>query len=70
MAPPYDVVDAALQQHLYDRSPYNAIRVELTRDVPGEDRYVEQDDPIACADVIVDGSMPLDRAIVDRPAGE
>ena len=37
VAPPYDVVDAALQQKLYDASPYNAIRLELTRDEPGDD---------------------------------
>ncbi len=36
VAPPYDVVDPALQRALYDRSPYNAIRVELTRDEPGD----------------------------------
>ena len=43
VAPPYDVVDASLQQALYDRSPYNAIRLELTKDEPGdnenENRY-------------------------------
>jgi uncharacterized protein (DUF1015 family) len=37
VAPPYDVVDATLQQRLYDSSPYNAIRLELTRDEPGDD---------------------------------
>jgi uncharacterized protein (DUF1015 family) len=36
VAPPYDVIDPALQQRLYDASPYNAIRVELTRDEPGD----------------------------------
>jgi len=36
VAPPYDVVDAALQQKLYDASPYNAIRLELTKDEPGD----------------------------------
>ena len=36
VAPPYDVIDAALQQKLYDASPYNAIRLELTRDEPGD----------------------------------
>lgn len=36
VAPPYDVVDAALQKQLYDASPYNAIRVELTKDEPGD----------------------------------
>jgi uncharacterized protein (DUF1015 family) len=37
VAPPYDVIDAALQQKLYAASPYNAIRLELTRDEPGDD---------------------------------
>jgi uncharacterized protein (DUF1015 family) len=36
VAPPYDVIDAKLQQALYDRSPYNAIRLELTKDEPGD----------------------------------
>jgi uncharacterized protein (DUF1015 family) len=44
VAPPYDVVDARLQQALYDRSPFNAIRLELTKDQPGdtdaENRYI------------------------------
>lgn len=31
IAPPYDVVDAALQQQLYDNSPHNFIRLELTK---------------------------------------
>jgi uncharacterized protein (DUF1015 family) len=43
VAPPYDVVDSHLQQRLYDASPYNAIRLELTKDEPGdteaENRY-------------------------------
>ena len=36
VAPPYDVIDSALQQALYDRSAYNAIRLELSRDEPGD----------------------------------
>ncbi|HET6574157.1 MAG TPA: DUF1015 domain-containing protein [Fimbriiglobus sp.] len=36
VAPPYDVIDPALQQALYDASPYNAIRVELTKDEAGD----------------------------------
>ncbi|MBA4065355.1 MAG: DUF1015 domain-containing protein [Isosphaera sp.] len=36
VAPPYDVVDPALQQKLYAASPYNAIRLELTKDEPGD----------------------------------
>lgn len=41
VCPPYDVIDAALQQKLYDDSPYNAVRVELTREDPttGDDKY-------------------------------
>ncbi len=36
VAPPYDVIDTALQQTLYNASPYNAIRLELTKDEPGD----------------------------------
>jgi len=36
VAPPYDVIGPGLQQDLYNRSPYNAIRVELTKDEPGD----------------------------------
>ncbi len=31
VAPPYDVIDADLQQRLYDRSPYNVVRLILNR---------------------------------------
>lgn len=36
VAPPYDVIDPALQKALYDKSPYNAIRLELSADEPGD----------------------------------
>jgi uncharacterized protein (DUF1015 family) len=36
VAPPYDVIDLALQKQLYDQSPHNAIRLELTTDEPGD----------------------------------
>lgn len=43
VAPPYDVVDAALQEALYRRHPANVIRLELNRPEPGDvgphDRY-------------------------------
>ncbi len=32
VAPPYDVIDPALQDRLYDLSPYNIIRLELNRE--------------------------------------
>jgi uncharacterized protein (DUF1015 family) len=36
IAPPYDVIDPALQQALYDRSPYNVIRLILNQEEPGD----------------------------------
>jgi uncharacterized protein (DUF1015 family) len=43
VAPPYDVVAPDLQQRLYDKSPHNAIRLELTKGEPDdtetENRY-------------------------------
>jgi uncharacterized protein (DUF1015 family) len=43
VAPPYDVIPHDLQQRLYDLNPHNAIRLELTKDEPGdteiENRY-------------------------------
>lgn len=36
VAPPYDVIDASLQDRLYDSSPYNIIRTELNRQEPGD----------------------------------
>src|SRR4051794_27953507 len=36
VAPPYDVVDPALQDRLYQASPYNIIRLELNRAEPGD----------------------------------
>jgi uncharacterized protein (DUF1015 family) len=40
VAPPYDVIDPALQQLLYDRSPYNVIRLILNQEWPTD---TEQD---------------------------
>src|SRR5215203_3144264 len=37
VAPPYDVIDAQLQEKLYGASEYNAIKLELTRDEPTDD---------------------------------
>jgi uncharacterized protein (DUF1015 family) len=43
IAPPYDVIDPVLQQALYDKSPYNVIRLELNKEEPTdnetENRY-------------------------------
>ena len=36
VAPPYDVIDPAFQDRLYDASPYNIIRLELNREEPGD----------------------------------
>jgi uncharacterized protein (DUF1015 family) len=37
IAPPYDVIDAALQTRLYEQHPANVIRIELNREEPGDD---------------------------------
>src|SRR5271165_6111800 len=34
IAPPYDVIDPALQQTLYNKSPYNVIRLILNKELP------------------------------------
>lgn len=43
MCPPYDVIDAAFQEKLYQQHPCNVVRLELNRAEPGdtasEDRY-------------------------------
>jgi len=39
VAPPYDVIDAELQQSLYDRHPQNIVRLILNRDEPGDDEH-------------------------------
>jgi len=64
----YDVrvwVDAPYETRLArgvarDGEPARATWVEIW--MPSEDRYIAADDPIECADVVVDGS--------DRPVGE
>jgi uncharacterized protein (DUF1015 family) len=37
VAPPYDVIDPALQDRLYQVSPHNIIRLELNREEAGDD---------------------------------
>src|SRR5437764_6159196 len=39
VAPPYDVIDPPLQQVLYDRSPYNVIRLILNKEEPGDNEH-------------------------------
>ncbi len=38
VTPPYDVISSDMQQSLYDRSPFNLVRVDLAR-APGDLRY-------------------------------
>ena len=38
IAPPYDVISPAQQAALYDRTPYNGVRLEYSRD-PAPERY-------------------------------
>src|SRR3954468_2422988 len=37
IAPPYDVIDAQLQQQLYDKHPANVVRLILNKDEAGDD---------------------------------
>ena len=37
VAPPYDVIGPDLQQALYERSPYNVVRLILNKEEPGDD---------------------------------
>jgi uncharacterized protein (DUF1015 family) len=39
IAPPYDVINAGLQQTLYDRSPYNVIRLILNKELPSDSEH-------------------------------
>jgi uncharacterized protein (DUF1015 family) len=39
IAPPYDVIDPALQQKLYDRSPHNVIRLILNKELPADGEH-------------------------------
>jgi uncharacterized protein (DUF1015 family) len=36
VAPPYDVIDPALQQRLHDRSPFNVVRADFGKGEPGD----------------------------------
>ena len=42
VAPPYDVIDSALQDRLYEASPHNVIRLEFNRDEPGDGSSVDR----------------------------
>ena len=37
IAPPYDVIDADLQDQLYKKHPANIVRIDLNRDEPGDE---------------------------------
>ena len=39
IAPPYDVIDAELQQQLYDKHPANVVRLILNKDEAGDDEH-------------------------------
>jgi uncharacterized protein (DUF1015 family) len=39
IAPPYDVIDSALQQQLYNAHPANVVRLILNKDEPGDDEH-------------------------------
>ena len=64
VAPPYDVIDPALQQSLYDRSPYNVIRLILNKETPADSKHDNQYTRAAMAlrDWTRDGILAQDSA--------
>src|SRR5438105_4931727 len=64
IAPPYDVIDPALQQELYERSSHNVIRLILNRETPsdtdGDNRYTRSGQ--ALRDWTRDGILAQDSA--------
>src|SRR5271156_5791548 len=56
VAPPYDLIGAARQNQLYERSPYNAVRLELGREA---DRYLAAEKTLA---------QWLASGVLERPA--
>jgi uncharacterized protein (DUF1015 family) len=64
VAPPYDVIDPTLQQALYDRGPYNIVRLILNREQPTDtesnNRYTRS--ARTMKDWIQDGVLAQDSA--------
>jgi len=56
-APPYDVIDPAQRDRLYAQSPYNVVRIDLSRDP----------DPYGSAAATLESTPPL-RASRTRPS--
>jgi uncharacterized protein (DUF1015 family) len=60
IAPPYDVIDAALRAELAARDPHNAVRIDLPDEADGEGRY---DHARAELDAwLADGTLVVDDA--------
>jgi uncharacterized protein (DUF1015 family) len=64
VAPPYDVIDPALQQALYDRSPHNVVRLILGKESPADtandNRYTRAGQTLR--DWVADGILAQDSA--------
>jgi uncharacterized protein (DUF1015 family) len=64
IAPPYDVIDATLQEQLYQRSPYNVVRLILNRETANDserdNRYTRASQ--ALRDWLQDGILVQDSA--------
>jgi uncharacterized protein (DUF1015 family) len=39
VCPPYDIISQQRQQYFHELSPYNLIHMELSQEIPGEDKY-------------------------------
>jgi len=62
ICPPYDVIDAAMQEALHRRSPHNIVHVELAQslptDTPGNDKYSRAAQALAA--LVSDGVLKPD----------
>ncbi|MGH7894570.1 MAG: DUF1015 domain-containing protein [Candidatus Binatia bacterium] len=58
IAPPYDVISAAEQAALYDRSPYNVVRLILARETPRADAAARALGEWVVAKVLARDAMP------------
>ncbi len=60
ICPPYDIITPQMQRELYQRSDYNFVRLEYTREEAGEDKYARA--AAALQDWLERGILEVDEA--------
>ncbi|HYQ48205.1 MAG TPA: DUF1015 domain-containing protein [Thermodesulfovibrionales bacterium] len=63
LAPPYDIITPEEQQQLYDKSPYNIVRIDFGRKNPEDD---EQDNRYSRARASLEGWLQEDALVVSK----